>query len=864
MAMKRFAGLVIAFIICIAFTQVTDAAIVSGTVISADDDLPIAGATVMLRGTDNKIKKYASTSTEGLFSIEAAATQGCTVEVSMIGYAKQSVKLDSATMPLKIIMPLQALKLKEVAVKAQRIRENGDTITYDVTSFSRKQDRNIGDVLNRMPGIDVDDKGKIKYQGEDINKFYIEGNDLLGGKYGVATKGIDHNDVGAVEVLENHQPMQVLRGLSFSDRAAINLKLKNRAKATLVAHGEGGAGLSANPHGALWQGELFAMMMSGGYQMLTTLKTNNTGNSLGGMLSGFLTDDTGEPMSGYVQLGTPATPGLRKSRTQMNRSWLFSSSHLWKNRRGGEFRVQMDYSNDRISSESSTITTYYRPDGDKIISEKKHALSHTNALTGLFSYEVNEKSYFLNNILSLNINWDDMNLNTSGTISNNQQTRTPLYDISDNIKIIKRFGGRHLITFSGINQWKSLPERLTIEHNGKSYGQHVSQHAFFTDERVSYGLICNRVIISLEGGLSGYLRKLHTDLWGMDNVETSTTNNLTTDYIRVFISPKFEWNSRKIEMSLKVPLNLYTYFFSAGMRNRTELFASPALSARWKITPRMELNLSGSARRSPASLHNIHNGITLGDYRTLNAGTDDYYTSSGQSVSLSYRYRHTAHGLFLSALANHAWNRSETGSVQNFMGDYIIYSYSYGPSRSQSTNFMGTVSKTLDFIRGTASMGAQYMISGSTMISDNLPVDCRSRLLSISPRIDGSISSWLNWSYGFNFTRNGLSMSGSPTLFTDSYCHRFSLTLTPADKIRIGTSGEYYRNEIEAHRYKNMVMLDADITYNITPKLDITASVSNILDHRSYSYTTFGTLSAMERSSMLRGREFLISIHIKK
>lgn len=84
-----------------------------------------------------------------------------------------------------------------------------------MNSFAQRQDRTIGDVLKRMPGIDVSNNGKIQYQGIDINKFYIEGNDLLGGKYGIATNGISYDDIGAVEVMENHQPMQVLRGLSF-------------------------------------------------------------------------------------------------------------------------------------------------------------------------------------------------------------------------------------------------------------------------------------------------------------------------------------------------------------------------------------------------------------------------------------------------------------------------------------------------------------------------------------------------------------------------------------------------------------------------------------------------------------------------
>lgn len=37
--------------------------------------------------------------------------------------------------------------------KADRIREQGDTISYTVGSFAQAQDRSIGDVLKRMPGI---------------------------------------------------------------------------------------------------------------------------------------------------------------------------------------------------------------------------------------------------------------------------------------------------------------------------------------------------------------------------------------------------------------------------------------------------------------------------------------------------------------------------------------------------------------------------------------------------------------------------------------------------------------------------------------------------------------------------------------
>lgn len=177
---------------------------VSGKVVDKTDNEPLTGASIIVKGADGKIRKFATSKGDGSFAISVPSIEGCRIDVTMMSFAKQSIALDSVTFPLTVYLESGSIQLKEVAVKADRIREQGDTITYNVGSFAQQQDRSIGDVLKRMPGIDVAKSGKIQYQGEDINKFYIEGSDLLGGKYGIATNGISHDDVGSVEVMENH------------------------------------------------------------------------------------------------------------------------------------------------------------------------------------------------------------------------------------------------------------------------------------------------------------------------------------------------------------------------------------------------------------------------------------------------------------------------------------------------------------------------------------------------------------------------------------------------------------------------------------------------------------------------------------
>ena len=106
--------------------------------------------------------------------MQIPVTKGWRLEVAMMGYGRQSVNLDSVSFPLTVYLEPGATLLKEVTVKADRIREQGDTISYNVGSFAQSHDRTIGDVLKRMPGIDVSQSGKIQYQGEDITSSILK------------------------------------------------------------------------------------------------------------------------------------------------------------------------------------------------------------------------------------------------------------------------------------------------------------------------------------------------------------------------------------------------------------------------------------------------------------------------------------------------------------------------------------------------------------------------------------------------------------------------------------------------------------------------------------------------------------------
>ena len=84
----------------------------------------------------------------------------------------------------------KSIFLKEVNVKANPLRQRGDTLSHNLASFLGKGDVTLEDGLKRLPGVDVSQNGGISYMGKPISQFNIEGMDLLGGKYNLATRNI--------------------------------------------------------------------------------------------------------------------------------------------------------------------------------------------------------------------------------------------------------------------------------------------------------------------------------------------------------------------------------------------------------------------------------------------------------------------------------------------------------------------------------------------------------------------------------------------------------------------------------------------------------------------------------------------------
>jgi len=136
-----------------------------------------------------------------------------------------------------------SLHIKELSPVFIKLRSpvagrRGDTVVYDAGRYRTAATFRLSALLNQIPGFSVDENGRIHYNGKEISKVMIDGDDLTGEQYGLLTNRLKSALIRQVQVIEKHQPKKILKGVQASDQLAVNLVInpKDRNKPGVTVH----------------------------------------------------------------------------------------------------------------------------------------------------------------------------------------------------------------------------------------------------------------------------------------------------------------------------------------------------------------------------------------------------------------------------------------------------------------------------------------------------------------------------------------------------------------------------------------------------------------------------------------------------
>lgn len=152
---------------------------------------------------------------------------------------------------------------------------------------------------------------------------------MLSGSYKLATKNINADDIATVSVYENHQPVRALKDFSFSNKAALNLTLKNSRRLKPIGYFQQGVGYDEQ---TLCKSNLFAMQVGKKFQHLLSLKYNDIGDTYNtqGVYDADLVADFSSFTWNGIGLSAQDMPDISLNRYLNNKSGEASLNSLFK------------------------------------------------------------------------------------------------------------------------------------------------------------------------------------------------------------------------------------------------------------------------------------------------------------------------------------------------------------------------------------------------------------------------------------------------------------------------------------------------------------------------------------------------------
>ena len=845
-----------------------------------DNNEKLSGATVMIsKDSVSSILAYGISDSDGKFKIAVKSDgESLSLKVSYIGFATFEETIQNKAQQLEVKLLPSSEALKEVIVKSEILQQRGDTLSFSVDAFKDKNDRVIADILKKLPGIDIRPNGQIYYKDEPIQKYYIEGLDLLEGRYNLANNNLSADAVSKVEILENHQPVKVLDSLEFSERASINIKLKK----DITVSGTATAGMGAAP--LLWQTKVTPMIFTKKRQAIVTYQSNNTGSDVSGEIRNFSINFFGDEFNidktDWLSIQNVSPPPFSAERWLDNNVHLGSANILQRVKEDIDLKLNISYLNDYQKQDGSTQTRYFTPTDTIDIIENTSNNIFVSQLEGQLTLENNTDKNYLKDQLEFNGSWNtNRGLIDRPDAKIKQRLDNPFFGIKNDMRLLRTIG-KQLITFNSNIGFTETNQDLLVQpgqfeaifNNGDPYGeiqQQVSSRKMYADNSAGFTKALGKFTISPKFGFSIQDQQLDTDIFLEDGEEVLDADfKNRTEFVEssVYFKNSFRFKSKDETWNLNLSTPFQFKSFQLKDRNFEEkrsldrLVFEPRFSVNKKLSAFWDANASAGLSYDFGELQQLYYGFLLNNYRNLNRYNAPISEETRQYYSGGIAYRNPLKQLFLNTSYSYSYSENN-----------LLYSSNIGENGTRileavvrdnsfdNHSFKAGGSKYFRKLKTTFKLNASYNLSKRQQLLNNTLAEVNTQSFNLRGSIDAEVSSWLIANYSGNFSTYTSGFGERDFQQIETQQHTIDLYFYPKGNQYLSVSSEYYGNSLSENGDNYFVNLSYQFTFE-KPKMDLNISWRNILNTDQFINASNNQYYYIQSSYRLRPSQVLATL----
>ena len=861
---------------------------VTGRVIDLQNK-PVSDVIVKLV-SGSKTLAFTSSNAQGEYSLELkSAPTGerlrvgeqssgmVTLQFNHVGYEKEpeQVTLKDKVTKIDMILTPKSISLKEVTVRADPLRQRGDTLSHNLASFLGKGDVTLEDGLKRLPGVDVAKSGAISYMGKPISQFNIEGLDLLGGKYNLATRNIPADYVTNVEIVRNHHSRRVEKDVP-SNEVSMNIKLAKKAKFKPFGQEEAGVGYMEDGNDRL-QALLgvTGMMFTDKFQTICSLK--------GGNYKDFARADMRDHFGGS-DVTTPATSlfggfdggAPPQGEYLYQRNGMATLNGIHKLDSATTVKVNADYSYHRATHDISQSSTYLTGTGDYVtVSEQTSPLTKVHLPKLTMNYLKNADRVYLSETFVVKGKFEQ----NEGDVMANQQwveqrRKTSSFEVGNDLFWMGRTekgARRHVNASVAFRRTPML--RLSFMNDGQGYGQTAQSSTLSMNVGSSFQIPIGKTFrLNLPVSISA----MHDDLETIYSPPSTggggggSVNDIRGWSFTPSLNPGFEIHSRNRRFYLSAGLGAALKGLYYNKLNYTKPVLNPSMSINYTFSANSKLQFSTGYTTSIGDMMTLLTEPMQVDYRTVRTSSGIIGEQNTWHTSGDWKWQLPMQYFTLSLAASHSEGKQNTLTSQSVSGIDVSSTALLRDSRSLSTSFSVAATKNIPTLFAKLGADGSYSFgSGEQAISSSMGggqeeatvIDTRTNSYALHGNATITPVPWLELRYDINYgwSRSRYSEESNTTT---SLTHSGAVHIFPIATLDLSLDYDHVRRQLTADQYKRMSLFNASAQYKFK-RLVLRLELDNLLNQRHYAYTLFNGINTYTYDYALCGRTALLRATFK-
>ena len=850
------------FLSCTAFSQTINFTIKDEQGVA----VPFCNVLFIEKATNATLEFTKIVNGKGVYSVKKKYSS-LIIDVQSVNYFSEKVIIDNPiqdkTYDFAIVLKNNQMKqLDEVIIKTtdRPYKVKKDTVVFDVAKYRDGSEKKVEDLIKKLPGVEVDANGGIKYKGKALETVTLDGDNVFNSNYKLGTKNINIDMVEQIEAIENYTNNILLKGIESDGKVALNLKLK-KGKSDYSGDLENGLGLKNEFNGAYYSNS-YVMQIAARIKSFTTLNVNNIGRSDAFFYekqnSKSLDRKSEEDFTTVKLLSDQLyVPSLDPVRFNRNNQFFISHNNLYKFNKKVNLKTNLNFISDKIDSEQNVKTQNFVDNttvetNDNFIFKKKPTVfaaefelkinTSKSSLLEIFSKQYFESTklfsdYTKNNTLGY------ANSNTSENyLGINKVVHT--WKIASN----KALQGN---VYYAIN---AIPQRFSSVNTNES----VFQDSKFKKSTIliNYNLVGKSKFLSYTLQLgSGNIKTPYLSQNALVNNNTLFLNNSVFNHSRVRI------NSGKITFIPGISITNYDLRLTSGESNSiapvNTVVVEPSISVEYKVKSSLFTAIYSNTQK-PIKEENIFSDRVFVNNRTTILNRPSFDFQKRNAYSLSYFYSDLSRNTTLNMAVQYDKNNG------NYLSDFTIDENTVVIKNEFYKVDNTFLSANLRFSRFFEKLKSTAVITSSITATEYPNIvnssDIRknnNQVISNSLKIGTGFTSRINFQN--TFSHSSIVSKSGITNRVDAIQNSFSMRTRISKKSIASLKSDFFIPNL-SNGSNNYHFVDFEGTYKWNDKINFTFLANNLLNLKRFNQVENNDFSSYISQTNLTKRFFLLNM----